>query len=413
MDLSSSQALSRHLLSLQASRYPLSSSLVDGNLPLGGPRIKQTGVCKISIKRACGFTCWQAHDAKGNELLNAWQRHKGWFASLIFTTLTGKKYPLIGAIVFAKTRWGSQFIQAWNISMADRSYVSVRDPPSTLRPPPAGFHYDSPLIIDSSEAHIRFRLPKINAFPKASLIPHKTLSKPIEYIVKQPTPDIAHQESIAKISSKAVETSKSLEKLNLELKMPLKKRRSLHSIILPAFLQSPPSTSPHPSTAPSSFPGIRSQSAPKPPGSSGSSSIAPSVLTKSKSRVIPEDFRSNSPTPFLDEDPFANISRPPSAVSLGEAAMTPPASLVDRTARSPPASQPVFPIKSETTPPLLPFSSPVDRPNTVRPKSSGNGQVRPAYMKPAFVSRPSLPSLDTLAQMNIVIHKKVSNSVNV
>ena len=294
--------------------------------------------------------------------------------------------------------------------MPEPSYISVTDPPSALRPPPPGFHYDPPSIVESPQAYTRFLFSKINATPN---IHRRTLSKPIEYIAQRPiTPDIACRESVEKISSNPgeISTIRFADKLQSRLKMPLRKRRSLHSIILPAFLQSPSApTYPSP-PASSSFPKKRPQSASKRPGSSGSSSITPSVLLKS--RTIPEDSRSTSPTPFLDEDPFANISGPP-AISPGEVAVTPPLPPVGETstaARSPPVSHP---IKSETIPPLRPFSPPVDCPNFARPKSSGNGQVRPAYMKPAFSPRPSLPSLHTLAQMNVVIPKKVSKHVNI
>jgi hypothetical protein len=37
----------------------------------------------------------------------------------------------------------------------------------------------------------------------------------------------------------------------------------------------------------------------------------------------------------------------------------------------------------------------------------GRAQPRPAHQRPAFAGRPSLPSLDTLARMNVVLTKKV------
>jgi hypothetical protein len=65
----------------------------------------------------------------------------------------------------------------------------------------------------------------------------------------------------------------------------------------------------------------------------------------------------------------------------------------------------LHPPRSSTV--LLPSQAYLQHHNPKRPKSSGHGQVRPAHTRPAFSPRPSLPSLHTLAQMNIGIPRKV------
>ncbi|KAG9315741.1 hypothetical protein JVU11DRAFT_3388 [Chiua virens] len=80
---------------------------------------------------------------------------------------------------------------------------------------------------------------------------------------------------------------------------------------------------------------------------------------------------------LLDDDPFANLT--PRAI----------------------------PHSSDTLLSHAPWSSTLEghtpRARVTRPRSSGHGQARPAHTKPAFGSRPSLPSLHTLAQMNVSV----------
>ena len=142
----------------------------------------------------------------------------------------------------------------------------------------------------------------------------------------------------------------------------------------------------------------------------------------------------NSPPPdLLDEDPFANLSPAPSlrasrAVSpvrsvfdvfsddaprppptplspLAQSALEQDTSSGARRARSLHASRSV---KSLRDLPSTPPPSPIEptRPRLARrPKSSGPPQVRPAYTRPAFAPRPSLPTLNTLARTSIHVPK--------
>ncbi|KIJ17820.1 hypothetical protein PAXINDRAFT_9761 [Paxillus involutus ATCC 200175] len=142
----------------------------------------------------------------------------------------------------------------------------------------------------------------------------------------------------------------------------LPKRPSLQSLFTPSFLQ-PSSPSPSDQPPPSSFfPRVHSL-----------------THTTKESPQFPA-----IPTPsLLDDDPFAN--------------------LIPVLAGSPTSFE--YPPLSETPRPSTVVVSP--RATLVRPRSSGHGQVRPAHTKPAFTSRPSLPSLYTLAQMNVSIPRKV------
>jgi hypothetical protein len=91
-------------------------------------------------------------------------------------------------------------------------------------------------------------------------------------------------------------------------------------------------------------------------------------------------------SPLLDEDPFANLhSHPPGTDSNISVALYPP-------------------ISSTV---LLPSQAHIQHHTPKRPRSSGHGQVHSANTRPAFSPRPSLPSLHTLANMNIAISRKV------
>lgn len=292
-------------------------------------------------------------------------------------------------------------------------HVSVRDPPSTdLRPPPADFVdtiAEPSFNLEFAEAptSLGLGLPlKYHATPIASSIPR--LARPIEHTVTlDPHEGLGRPFEPAPAQDKHAWT---MTAPRTKVKVP-KKRRSLQSILIPSFLQSPPALT-NPLTAPPHIlTRTRSQSAPKHPNASSSTT----TLVSSKTKSPP---RSASPSPFLiDDDPFANISSPPSAtapafISPERPSVAPNPPSKSRSPLSPTFSAPTSPTRS-TTPipplPILPIPVTSERPSLSRPKSSGNGQVRPAYTKPAFTPRPSLPSLHTLAQMNIVIPKKVRN----
>ncbi|KAG2086304.1 hypothetical protein BD769DRAFT_508055 [Suillus cothurnatus] len=96
---------------------------------------------------------------------------------------------------------------------------------------------------------------------------------------------------------------------------------------------------------------------------------------------------------YWTEDPFANLHSSSSVIPFSERA--------DAYSNPSIASHPP---RSSTV--LLPSQAYLQHHNSKRPKSSGHGQVRPAHTRPAFSPRPSLPSLYTLAQMNIGIPRK-------
>ncbi|KAG8214636.1 hypothetical protein J3R82DRAFT_9714 [Butyriboletus roseoflavus] len=93
--------------------------------------------------------------------------------------------------------------------------------------------------------------------------------------------------------------------------------------------------------------------------------------------------------PLLDDDPFANLA----------------SYAIPHLSNSSPSTS-EHPNISYVPPPSTVVVSPqvhVPQPTTARPRSSGHGQIRPACTKPAFTPRPSLPSLHTLARMNVSV----------
>lgn len=129
-------------------------------------------------------------------------------------------------------------------------------------------------------------------------------------------------------------------------------------------------------------------------GASRARSLSAAALTHNTTfkeySNIPNPAASSS---LLDEDPFANLHSSPSVIPPAECPSTYSNPSV---ALNPPRSSTV----------LLPSQAYLQHHNPKRPKSSGHGQVRPAHTRPAFSPRPSLPSLYTLAQMNIGIPRK-------
>ena len=143
-----------------------------------------------------------------------------------------------------------------------------------------------------------------------------------------------------------------------------KKRRSLQSITIPTFLQSPQFTHRQsPSRA------------------------------RSYSYVHAPAMDDEPPAFLLDDDPFANLTS--SAVVASRAA-------IDRIL-SPTASRATSPTPVPTV--AVP-RSPLSPPDSVQSSYFGHvscprGRIKPAYERPAFSSRPSLPSLDTLAHISL------------
>jgi len=160
--------------------------------------------------------------------------------------------------------------------------------------------------------------------------------------------------------------SPSSKKIGLfHVKLPVK-RPSLQSLRTQTFFQSSTSNYPTSASQARSF-----------------SVVAPTRGTKFEDvATIPIPAVSS---PLLDEDPFANLHSSPPTIPFSE--------------------HPSTYSRSSTV--LLPSQAHLQHHTLKRPKSSGHGQVRPANTKPAFSPRPSLPSLHTLAQMNIGIPRKV------
>lgn len=254
--------------------------------------------------------------------------------------------------------------------------ISVRDPPLALRPPPEEFGDTTITALGLSEGTLGDSFPSKGyhlKLTKQSKIPR--LAEPIENIP-------------------VVETTQAMGLKFTKSRGP-KKQRSLQSLFIPSFLQSPPPDVALPTTSSSDFASrARSYSAPRRPSIASISSIATTQPTA-------QGNRSGSPSEFfIDDDPFANISTP---LVVAPPPKSPPPKAGKSGQRSPLSRAATAPAGSSFS--ILPPPSPNTK--LVRPKSSGNGQARGAYTKPAFTSRPSLPSLYTLAQMNVVVPKKV------
>lgn len=196
-----------------------------------------------------------------------------------------------------------------------------------------------------------------------------------------------------------------------------KKRRSLQSLWSPSFLHA---QLPDPLSSPRTS---RARSGSTATTGTQDSCDSLSSLPDLSLPDLPPPSRDSPPPDLLDEDPFANLSpapslrraRPPSLVLLDtlldDAASLPPRSPLAMSATdasssrfSSPSSSAISLHSLPWTPPPTP-TLPKGRPRLIRPKSSAGAQVRPAYTRPAFTPRPSLPSLNTLAQSHVVIPK--------
>jgi hypothetical protein len=192
-------------------------------------------------------------------------------------------------------------------------------------------------------------------------------------------------------------------------RMP-KRRTSLQAILIPPFLSYPLSNA-------SSEP-PRSSTRARSPSTSSHSSCTPTSSVQILEATSLESSRSSPPPDFLqDDDPFANhtVARP---MQLHRSNPTSP-SHSRRTSikqpRSPLAAEKCLvaspshsfsssvPIQSSRSPSSPPRMSPPSSPVT------GGRQLRPAYTRPAFAPRPSLPTLHSLAQSDFVYPIKVCN----
>lgn len=175
------------------------------------------------------------------------------------------------------------------------------------------------------------------------------------------------------------------------------KRPSLQSLLTPSFLS--PSTSPT-----SSDLGATQAANDYLPRARSSSSVEQVLRSHMANRHVTHSSvtspRSSPPPAFLiDDDPFANLSAVPYTSSS------------DHIPHSP-SSSPTSPqSKAVPTPrsPLTPSSIEINSLSFSRtsPSRTLSGRAKPAHQKPAFSPRPSLPSLHTLAKMNVVFNPKV------
>lgn len=195
--------------------------------------------------------------------------------------------------------------------------------------------------------------------------------------------------------------------------MPKKKRSSLSSILIPPFLLYPlPSLSDvTASTRPRSSTRTRSPSSP------GSEPVPTPSPQLSEAESLPSSRNSPPPDYLLDDDPFANYTGArPLQPHYGSSTSPPrsrPPSLSRRTSvkqpRSPLATEPSSPVISPSSSPPPVQCRPLASSPTRTPSSlpvSGR-QLRPAYTRPAFAARPSLPSLHTLSQTDFIYPIKV------
>jgi len=187
-----------------------------------------------------------------------------------------------------------------------------------------------------------------------------------------------------------------------------KRRTSLQSILIPPFLAYPLSSS---SSGPS-----RSSTHGR---SSSTSSRTPPVITPSSSQSAEaaslESSRSSPPLDFLlDDDPFANYTgaRPLPLYHNNPTSPTHSRRTSVKQPRSPLATDlsPATPLTRPSSPPApIQCSRSTSSASRMSPplQPVGGRQLRPAYTRPAFAQRPSLPSLHTLAQSDFVYSIKV------
>jgi hypothetical protein len=194
-------------------------------------------------------------------------------------------------------------------------------------------------------------------------------------------------------------------------RMP-KRRTSLQAILIPPFLS-------YPLPNASSEPPRSSTHARSPSTSSHSSPCIPTSSVQAPGSTSLEPSRISPPPDFLrDDDPFANHtgafplplhrSTPTSPTHSRRTSVKQPRSplaaekcLVASSSNSFSSCVPVPCTRSPSSPPRM---SPPSSPSPIAGR-----QLRPAYTRPAFAPRPSLPSLHSLAQSDFVYPIKVCN----
>lgn len=172
-----------------------------------------------------------------------------------------------------------------------------------------------------------------------------------------------------------------------------KERRSLQALRIVPLLHSPPSTPP------------------ASPGSCIHNSIGDANYFIPLVELDSTQTTQSSPTQsfLLDDDPFANLGSTP-------AASPQPPSTPKLTAQKPAQPRsPLSPVFSDRVLVSTPSSPPAASQRHTRSWSKpiiSSRTPTPAYQKPAFAPKPSLPSLDALSRMNIVLPKKARNAIS-
>ncbi len=198
-------------------------------------------------------------------------------------------------------------------------------------------------------------------------------------------------------------------------RMPKQRRSlSLQAILIPSFFQTP-LTSP---TSPTfSRSGVNPTTSPTPNGDvsyfgafgqdSGSIPTTPAITSP----------RASPPPSFLlDDDPFANLTCAPSEIQRTQASapQTPqkPIDPGSQQQQQQPRSPLTPGLPAERIPAPVPSSPAALVKSPPRPPSKSFPRTPvPAYQKPAFAPKPSLPSLNDLSRMNFVLTKKVRESL--
>jgi hypothetical protein len=282
-------------------------------------------------------------------------------------------------------------------SPSGASHISVTHPANNLRRPSTRLSY--PLdVFRTSRTRLFTHRHVFSQFPPSPVSPPGSPSLP-DPLTSQFGPSISRLDFKQDCISYTQQHNR----------MP-KRRTSLQAILIPPFLSYPLSNT-------SSEPPRSSTHARSPSTSSHSSPCIPTSSVQTPGATSLESSRTSPPPDFLhDDDPFANHTGS-YALPLHRSTPTSPTH-----SRRTSVKQPRSPLAAEKCLVALPsnsFSSSVPIPCTRSPSSpprmsppsspspiSGR-QLRPAYTRPAFAPRPSLPSLHSLARSDFVYPIKV------
>ncbi|KAJ7819816.1 hypothetical protein B0H13DRAFT_384549 [Mycena leptocephala] len=106
---------------------------------------------------------------------------------------------------------------------------------------------------------------------------------------------------------------------------------------------------------------------------------------------------------LLDDDPFADLSGGPRAPLHAETPVPVPPHRYQQTRIHPRLRS----LRPRTRPSPMAARPPTPAPPPPATRTVSHTHTTPAYQKPAFKPRPSLPSLHTLAKMSVVVPHKV------